>query len=255
MRSYGLTLWPFLQSLGQLYKTYDHEIAEDFFANADLVQFFGVSDQFTAAKASEYLGRVDLTELDSPPSQKTWGDMTWDERFSDPNAVLDYLKYGDGIHGETDADKADHRKYQAELNKRMQEYQHQMRLHGSQRITPDEVRQLTTKDGEGLAPAQIVFIKSKPYLLGLRGWWEQKKKETAKSAPEIRTAVTSPIDVDSLPPRVWVGVGLVGLGIVFALVEAIATGAKTITFEGGGAVMLLGFAVTFWPKIRGLFPR
>ena len=40
-------------------------------------------------------------------------------------------------------------------------------------MSPDEVRQLTTKDGDGLAPAQITFIKSKPYLLGLKAWFDQ----------------------------------------------------------------------------------
>lgn len=193
MRSYGLSLWPFLQSLGQLYKTYDHEIAEDFFANADLVQFFGISDQFTAAKASEYLGAVDLSEVDEPPpalsnmdmgisaaSQLSQFNLSPPRRVAKDSHTGRNTVIGGMVTGGVAIASFLNERAKAEA---MQNYQHQMRLVGSARVTAGEVRELTTKDGEGLAPAQIVFIKSKAYLLGLRGWWETATSSLSATAP------------------------------------------------------------------------
>lgn len=56
MRGYGVQLWPILQDLGQLIKLYDREGAETFFGNADLHQFFGISDGMTLEYIAQQIG-------------------------------------------------------------------------------------------------------------------------------------------------------------------------------------------------------
>ena len=53
MAGYGVQVWPFLQDLGQLRRLYPKDW-ETFIANADVVQAFGTTDQFTA----EYLSKM-----------------------------------------------------------------------------------------------------------------------------------------------------------------------------------------------------
>ena len=53
MAGYGVQVWPFLQDLGQLRRLYPRDW-ESFVANADVVQAFGTTDQFTA----EYLSKM-----------------------------------------------------------------------------------------------------------------------------------------------------------------------------------------------------
>ena len=53
MAGYGVQMWTFLQDLGQLRRLYPKDW-ESFVANADVVQAFGVTDQFTA----EYLSKM-----------------------------------------------------------------------------------------------------------------------------------------------------------------------------------------------------
>ena len=53
MAGYGVQVWPFLQDLGQLRRLYPKDW-ESFVANADAVQAFGTTDQFTA----EYLSKM-----------------------------------------------------------------------------------------------------------------------------------------------------------------------------------------------------
>ena len=53
MAGYGVQVWPFLQDLGQLRRLYPKDW-ETFVANADAVQAFGTTDQFTA----EYLSKM-----------------------------------------------------------------------------------------------------------------------------------------------------------------------------------------------------
>lgn len=56
MAGYGMRLWPFLQDLSQLKATYG-DAAQTFFANAGVVQWFGVSDIESAKQISETLGQ------------------------------------------------------------------------------------------------------------------------------------------------------------------------------------------------------
>ena len=67
MRGYGLQLWPIMQDLGQLISLYGREGAETFFANADLHQFFGISDQTTAEYVSNVCGHIGMEDLNTPP--------------------------------------------------------------------------------------------------------------------------------------------------------------------------------------------
>ena len=56
-----------MQDLGQLISLYGREGAETFFANADLHQFFGISDQTTAEYVSNVCGHIGMEDLNTPP--------------------------------------------------------------------------------------------------------------------------------------------------------------------------------------------
>jgi len=57
LAGYGLKLWPFLQNIGQLKELYPDNW-QTFFANAGVVQVFGVNDDETASAVQEMLGRT-----------------------------------------------------------------------------------------------------------------------------------------------------------------------------------------------------
>lgn len=67
MRGYGVSLWPFLQDLGQFYELYGEHAVNTYFANADAQIFFGVNDQLTANYVSQYLGDVTAEEIGTAP--------------------------------------------------------------------------------------------------------------------------------------------------------------------------------------------
>ena len=68
MAGYGMTLWPFLQDLGQL-KAHYGDAASTFFANAGVVQFFGINDLETAKHVSDTLGQETRTKFDGERHQ------------------------------------------------------------------------------------------------------------------------------------------------------------------------------------------
>ncbi|MEO0889195.1 MAG: TraM recognition domain-containing protein, partial [Pseudomonadota bacterium] len=57
-RSYGLHVWPFVISFGQLENLYGHDGAQDFLASTDYFTAFGVQDDRTAEVISKRIGYV-----------------------------------------------------------------------------------------------------------------------------------------------------------------------------------------------------
>lgn len=128
MRSYGVSLFPFLQDLGQLQELYGVKGAETFFGNADAHIFFGNSDTVTLQYVSDRIGRLTPDEI--APSVPT------------SHAQAD------------DWAKASH---QNELAR----YNHKMRQAGQPRLTPAEVAALVGKGHNDLvARSMIVFGKA-----------------------------------------------------------------------------------------------
>lgn len=168
MRGYGVHLWPFMQDLGQLFELYGQNAAQGFISNADLLQFFGLGEDSTSDWVSSKIGAVQLAEVQNPPVA---GRYQRDIERIEGSRKFDQAFFGSWFDDIYKKDLEDIRiKEQNETNA----YQHQMRLVGAPRVTPDEVRSITAKIGT-LAGGQIAFIKSRPYLLGLCGWFDDPK--------------------------------------------------------------------------------
>ncbi|MBS5905133.1 type IV secretory system conjugative DNA transfer family protein [Roseomonas mucosa] len=203
MRSYGVQLWPFLQDLGQLLTLYDREGADTFFGNADARIFFGNSDQTTLAAVSDWLGRVtpDEARPDGPPPRSH--DPTSPDEYeaayrpaSGPFTLpavgraagkMAVLNTGIGaFHAVAQSGRTAEQlalRNTIEERRRAQEiadanaraaYDHDMRVVGAPRLTPDEIAALTGKGpGDAVARSMIAFgpagkvfhLKLAPYFL------------------------------------------------------------------------------------------
>lgn len=158
MRSYGVSLFPFLQDLGQLQELYGVKGAETFFGNADAHIFFGNSDTVTLQYVSDRVGRLTPDELDpSPPTAPRY-----------PSA----------------ADQAEH-------SDAVAAYNHRLKRAGSPRFAPSEVAALVGKShGDKVARSMIVFGKSGDVLnLGLLTYFGgNPAKERAEAAARHQDA-------------------------------------------------------------------
>jgi len=141
MRGYGVQLWPFLQDLGQLEALYGRAEGDTFFGNSDAHIFFGNTD----ARTLDYIsGRI--------------GNLTPDEVQAGPPKRTDYF--------------SDHSYENASAK-----YQHDMRLAGTPRLRPDEVRELVAKPEDfPTSRNMIVFARGKDVLsFWLRPYFLEKR--------------------------------------------------------------------------------
>ena len=196
MRGYGLQLWPILQDLGQLIELYGKEGSETFFANADLHQFFGNTDQLTLEQISTRLGVRDLSEMPLPPSApKSTG-----------------VNFGRGISGLTSGSKKGINRVagaaiggafslaqggiesasQADYQNGMNIYNRAMQQYGQPRMTVDEVANRVRKKDGVVADSMICFVFGRDRLaVGLVPFFDEieegeegEEKETPK-APKV----------------------------------------------------------------------
>lgn len=134
MPGYGVQLWPVVHDLGQLVTLYGKDGAQTFFGNADAHIFFGNTDGPTLNYISAALGK--LTPDEAAPYKPKRPDQS--------NYLTDAgFKNAERIY----ADK-------------MTDYQHRRASAGSQRLEPEQIRELTgKKDGDLAARSMIVFAK------------------------------------------------------------------------------------------------
>lgn len=152
MPGYGVHLWPILQDLGQLYDLYDRNAAQGFIGNADLLQFFGLSDEVTPDFVSRRLGNVETDQLPPPPMAPC----------TTMNGGLDFFIKGASQEDYTNRKAHDDSLYQTQMN----DWQHEARVIGRPRMSQDEITQCTKVPDNGvIAKNQICFIKNEPFLL------------------------------------------------------------------------------------------
>ena len=181
MRGYGLQLWPVLQDLGQLIGLYGREGAETFFANADVHQFFGVSDLLTAERVSNQLGRVGDKELPKAPemphmvqpsSGMNLGGVVsgLGAQSKDSNMRLMGSLLGGSMSAasglKASLNQMENQYKQEQYQNEMNEYQRAMSTANMPRVPPDEVVKLTQKTDNGIvAEKSINIVKGKAFLL------------------------------------------------------------------------------------------
>ncbi|MBM1691630.1 type IV secretory system conjugative DNA transfer family protein [Sulfitobacter geojensis] len=219
MRGYGLQLWPILQDLGQLITLYGREGSETFFANADVHQFFGNTDQLTLEQISTRLGVKDMNEVPLPPPAPSGFQSGLGQGLSGMAAQSkrgSYKVTGGLIGGaislaENAASTASQQQYQNAMNI----YQRGMAEHGRPRITPDEVAQMIQKKEDVVADGMICFVFGRePLLVAPAPYF--RENETPDETPETEA---EPDHKNSLMTDVllWVFLTVVMAGL-FALV-------------------------------------
>lgn len=187
MRSMGVTLWPFIQGLGQLEALYGKEGAQTFLTNAAVHCFLGNDkDGHTLGHISRAIGNLTPDEIRPAPPPI---EFVAPETFSKRNALEKNGFWGDYVHRNTWWNPSDPQDIQAMVarvetedeNKRRAvearneerrreienqnaqaraEYDHEMRRVGQPRMTPDEIAALIGKDealGEVVARSMIVL--------------------------------------------------------------------------------------------------
>lgn len=138
---YGVTLWPFLQDLGQLTALYGDDETGTFFGNSDAQIFFGNTDQNTLGHISEMIGDLTATEIVSAPPEllpyDAWYDKKWFKSEEESREIL-----------------------RMEQQNRQNEYHHAMQQAGKPRLTPEQVAAVVgKKDGDKVARSALVFAK------------------------------------------------------------------------------------------------
>jgi len=191
MPGYGVHLWPILQDLGQLYKLYDKDGAQGFIGGADLLQFFGISDEITPEFVSKRLGATNESEMSTPPFAPA----------TEINGGLDFFVEGASQHDYTN------RKAHADASHQnaMNQWQKEAREIGKPRITPDEVIGLTEKpDGEIVARYQVAIIKNQPFQLRVAAHFINfAPAPPAPPRPEIIEPLYVKITFALLLPFIW----------------------------------------------------
>ena len=157
--SYGVHLFLFFQNLTQSFKRYDKEGTETFFGNADAHIFFGNTDGTTLDYVSKRMGNFTPNEVVQEPPKKRAYSFWKDSRFF--------------------RDERESREIKQANDENLQAgYQHQMKLVGTPRLPPDQVKALVAKmDDDSVASSMIVFGKGDhvfnlqlaPYF-GLQPW-------------------------------------------------------------------------------------
>lgn len=173
MPSYGVHLWPFMQTLGQLANLYGSQVAETFFANADAACFFGISGDMPSCEyVSRRIGLLKPEEIAaSPPQAKPLygGGFEWTDLFRDDNAPKE--------------------RFQAQQENEKRAYEHEMRAVGSPRIPPQEVGGITGRGpGDKHARSMIVFAQGNDVLyVKLRPYWSDPEPLwSPPSTPEAK---------------------------------------------------------------------
>ena len=217
MPGFGVTLFPFVQELGQLRDLYGSNLSETFFSNADAAIFFGVSDSITAEYVSRRIGAVQPHEIGEAPTMgsginpitgATVGAMlgsTGQPYSRTTGAVVGGMvgMMGSAIHD------AQTRATQHKMN----QYQQRAMTVGRPRISPEEVQFYTGKpDGASVAQAMIAFVKAGD-VLGLR--LAPYFDETLRKFTELRTRIDNRKAAEALNrwPRLKLNIldGLAGL--------------------------------------------
>ena len=226
MRGYGVQLWPFLQDMGQLEALYGGEEMHTFFANADARIFFGNSDKPTLREISDMLGNLQPDEIASAPPERKMASSSKDPFLS----LLDRMEA-------VNYDNARSR------------YDHDMRMAGRPRLTPEEVAErVGKKDGDKVARSAIVFAKGGD-VLNVR---VQPYFETGAAAAAVSTAARSDKVLGIYPRTKGGAFAMIMTGLAFAVFldrtqpHPLAGYAALVLFMGsiGAGLMWLKWVVT-----------
>ena len=192
--SFGCHLWVILQDLGQGIQLYGKDGFETFFANADLHQFFGNTDQLTLEHISKQLGTVTHEEISQPPAGRSGANL-----------------FGPTTQADRDFAQTS---YQTEMNK----YQHDAARLGKRRFNPDQVAKIVERQNDVVADNMINFVfggtplklKPAPYFRS-----HQPQSGAYDISPVVeKLALTSIVSVGLILMAVAVYIALMAMQII-----------------------------------------
>lgn len=168
MRSYGVHLWPFMQSLSQFESLYGKNGVQTFLTNAGALVFLGNDqDDMALRYISERIGKLTPDEIATPfepepipaPPRRTIPDFMGVAGFG-ITEVNNRKERTDRLNADQEFDyQIRVRTIQQSEALRKAQYEHTMRRVGQPRLTPDEIAALVGKgQGDKLARSMIVFL-------------------------------------------------------------------------------------------------
>lgn len=189
MRSYGVHLWPFVQSVGQITELYGQTGLETLISNSDAVVYFGINDPQTLTAIAERIGRYNVNDMDAPPEAPVMGTgaggqiITAMGQGGKKGMQTSMAVMGGMMTMFSQANNAFKQSlYQDEVAK----YQHQMARNGTYRVPPDVMAELIAKkNNDVVARSMIVFAKGNDVLnLGLLPYFCQIVEPTPPPPPK-----------------------------------------------------------------------
>lgn len=219
MRAYGLQLWPVMQDYGQLVDLYGENVAQTFFSNADVHQYFGNTDPNTLKHISDRFGVTTMADMPSyvPLEQEP---ITHTGIFSNHELQQKELQWR----------AQDRRQHENDYNTMIS------RGLGKSRLPPEAVAKRVAPRTDQVAFGTIVFTPGEtPLGLGLLPYFEMDARyvwdakfnadgtiQTATPPPPPQETTVSassppasqePFDLADVPLWVWIVGGAVVSGI------------------------------------------
>lgn len=189
---YGISLWPFLQDLGQLHSVYDENAAYSFFSNSDAHIFFGSADELTLGRVAQSIGQVQPHEIGDAPIALRLRAPTGTSMSNIIGGHDAYSRIAGGIVG--GGIGATGRLLDAAADyshqKAMNDYQKKVQTLGQLRVAPSELREIIgKKDGDKIARAAVVFAKGGDVLkIQLAPYFSPKPSPSPEPSPSSSTS-------------------------------------------------------------------
>ncbi|MBS7708167.1 type IV secretory system conjugative DNA transfer family protein [Chelatococcus asaccharovorans] len=200
MRSMGVTLWPFVQGLGQLNDLYGQEGAQTFLTNAAVHCFLGNDkDGSTLRYISGAIGNLTPEEIAEGPPQH--------------RAVIEHDAWAARDNAQAVAD-----------------HNYAMQRAGKPRLTPDEIAALIGKDeaaGDTVARSMIVFLprgkvlqlRLAPYFMQNRAAQPWTEAAPVKPSPTVQGSADNGSDGLEGLQYAW-ALAAVGFGLLILAASA-----------------------------------
>jgi hypothetical protein len=200
MRGYGVQLWPFVQNYSQIVELYGQEAMRNYFENSDADIFMGVREDAACNFVAERIGNLTPSETGLQPVKRGYTPPYIPKTITGKAPVHGLRRSLERFKQQWAASKA--AKEESRFTTERGEYEHGMRLVGTHRIPPDEIRELIALEGSGEpARSMIVFTRTGAALnLGLAPHF--KRREEWKAPPSPYSPKTHGLGAPTMPPEV-----------------------------------------------------
>ncbi|MCZ8351159.1 MAG: type IV secretory system conjugative DNA transfer family protein [Rhizobium sp.] len=183
MRGYGVQLWPFVQNYSQIVELYGQEAMRNYFENSDADIFMGVREDKACEFVANRIGKLTPAETGLQPVKRGYTPPYIPKTITGKAPIHGLRRSLERFKQQWAASKA--AKEESRFTTERGEYDHGMRLVGTHRIPPDEIRELIALEGSGKpARSMIVFTRTGAALnLGLAPHFKRREEWKAPPSP------------------------------------------------------------------------